>query len=328
MNLNILVTVVLSFLSSLPVAHAAPRRFEFHNLRMGTEFRIVVYGTNELLVRQAATEAFERAEELEQIFSDYRTDSELSRAERIALIRPRVVSPLLFGLLERSVDFSRLTGGAFDITVGPLIELWKRCRLEVRMPGARELALARARVGYRKILLNPRTRSLRLTGPEMALDLGGIAKGFAADEMFRIVESRGFPSCLIDAGGDLRLGATPPDKQGWTVSLDDDLNGERMLDLEQCAVATSGDRFQFVEVEGVRYSHIVDPRTGMGVRHHGEVTVLAADALTADALATAISVLDADQGVRLVEGMDGIEVRISRDLGDRIELVCSTGFPP
>ncbi len=305
-----------------------PRRFEFHNLRMGTEFRLVIYGEEEGRVRRGALEAFERVEELEQIFSDFRTDSELSRAVPVARVRPKVVSPVLFHVLERSLDFSRLTGGAFDVTVGPLVRLWRRCREEGRLPESAELEQARARVGYRRILLNRRTRSLRLTAPGMELDLGGIAKGFAADEALRVLQERGLEASLVDAGGDLRLGDPPPGRTGWVVALADDLGGGGTLELAQCAVATSGDRFQFIEIDGVRYSHILDPATGRGLPYHGEVTVVAPDALTADALATGISVLDMAAGVDLAERLDGVEVRISRELGGRRRHARSSGFPP
>ena len=304
------------------------RRFEFHNLRMGTEFRIVVWGDDELRVRRGVTEAFERADELEQIFSDYRLDSEISTVESLAAGRACVVSPLLFQLLDRSLHFSRLTDGAFDITVGPAVRLWRRSRGEGRLPSTAELERVRARIGYRKVLLNPRTRSLRLSATGMQLDLGGIAKGFAADEMLRVLELQGLNSCLVDAGGDLRLGSAPPSKEGWSVRLEDDLNGDRQLSLSDCAVATSGDRLQFVEIDGVRYSHIVDPRSGLGLRHHGVVTVLAPDAVTADALATGLSVMEVADGIRLVEGLQGVDVRISRGSDGGKTLARSSGFPP
>lgn len=295
---------------------------------MGTQFRVVIYGKDGLLARQAATEAFERVEALEQIFSDYREDSELSEAERIAVRRPRVVSPVLFELLERSLDLSRRTNGAFDITVGPAVRLWRLCRKTGRLPTPEELERALASVGYEKVRLNPRTRSLRLTAPGMELDLGGIAKGFAADEMLRVVRSRGFPRCLVDAGGDLRLGAAPPGRRGWKVRLDDDLGRGGMFDLEESAVATSGDRFQYLRIDGIRYSHILDPRTGLGLKYRGEVSVIAPDAVTADALATALSVMGVSEGTRLIESLDGVEARISRALDGRVEVVRTAGFPP
>jgi thiamine biosynthesis lipoprotein len=329
-NLLIIAFLICIFVSGSFVRAASGQflRFEFQSLRMGTRFRIVLFGTDELAARQAATQAFERAEQLEQIFSDYREDSEVSEAERIAVRRPRVVSPLLFDLLERCLHFSRLTGGAFDITVGPVVRLWRRCRVTGRLPTTVELDRALASVGYEKVLLNPRTHSLRLTASGMHLDLGGIAKGYAADEIFRILSSSGFSRCLVDAGGDLRLGAAPPGRRGWEVRLDDELGGGEKFELEQCAIASSGDRFQFAEIDGVRYSHIVDPRTGLGVRYRGEVSVIAPDALTADALATALSVMEVSDGNRLIEGLDGVESRISREANGRVDVVRSTGFPP
>ncbi|MDA2927567.1 FAD:protein FMN transferase [Acidobacteria bacterium AH-259-G07] len=299
---------------------------------MGTLFRILLYAPGEPEARGAATAAFERIEELDQRLSDYRSDSELMRACRKASERPVIVSRDLFLVLENALHFSRLSGGAFDITVKPLVELWRRARQTKQLPNAQAIAGARERVGYRKVLLNPMTRSVRLRTEGVKLDLGGIAKGYAADEALKTLEEHGIQRALIDAGGDLRLGEPPPGKNGWTVTLENahlaDAAAEQQFVLHNTAIATSSDAYQFVEIDGIRYSHIVDPATGLGMRDARMVTVLASDAMTADALATTLSVLAPEKGLELVRKIQGVEARVVRHSGGKREYFASRNFPP
>jgi thiamine biosynthesis lipoprotein len=165
-------------------------------------------------------------------------------------------------------------------------------------------------VGYRKIVLNAENRSVRLERPCMKLDLGGIGQGYAADQALAVLTARGIRSALVDAGGDIAMSAPPPDRPGWIVELQSpEPAGEttpRELTLHDCGVTTSGDTEQFVELDGIRYSHIIDPETGWAMRDSASVTVIAPDATTADALATALSVLPSNQGMRLADSQPGV----------------------
>jgi FAD:protein FMN transferase len=304
------------------------RRFDFERLQMGAVVRIVIYGDDEDKARSAAFGAFERIEALEQIISDYRGDSELSKLSGRAWREPVVVSPELYEILDRSLRLARLTDGTLDVTVKPLVELWKLAEKLGRLPSAEELREARERTGHGNILLNPRTRSVRFRVPGTKLDLGAVGKGHAVDLARRFLAAEGFRTVLIDAGGDLWVGDPPPGRKGWRVVLEDDINPAPVLELANTAIATSSDVYRFVEIEGVRYSHIVDPRSGIGLRHRGTVTVIAPDGLTADGLATALSVLDPDFGMGVVGRMEGVEARISREAAEGHIVCTSSGFPP
>lgn len=307
-------------------------RFEYARILMGTEFQILLYASQERTAGLASERAFERIEELDRILSDYREDSELNRVCRTAAESPQVVSSDLFYVLERAQEFSRWTGGAFDVTVRPLVELWRAARLRKQLPSAHWLEEARARVGYQNVLLNPQTRSVRLRVSGMSLDLGGIGKGYAADQALEVLREFGIERALVNAGGDLRLGQPPPGKRGWIVAVDpprdEGAEFRRTFTLHDCGVATSSDQYQYVEIDGSRYSHIIDPRTGLGLQHGGTVTVVARDALTADALATGLSVLPVEEGIQLVESLDGVEARILRRQGEERQVGVSSGFPP
>jgi thiamine biosynthesis lipoprotein len=295
---------------------------------MGTLFKIILYSPDAELASRGAEAAFDRVEQLEEILSDYRVDNELARVNLGAFEAPQVVSSELMLLTLKALELSRKTSGSFDITVKPLVRLWRRAREDGKLPPAKELQLAVERVGYRDVLVNERTRSIRFRKTGMELDFGGIGKGFAADEVLKVLAGFGFTRVLVDAGGDIRVGQAPPDRDGWTISVDSAGGAAVELFLVSQAIATSGDKYQFVEIDGERYSHIVDPKTGIGLRHSGTVTVLAREAAIADALSTALSVLSPEDGLKIVETMDGVEARIVRRLSGIEKTYASADFPP
>lgn len=304
------------------------QRYEFEEIHMGTVVRLVLFAPAWEDAAAASVEAFDRVEELEQILSDYRDESELSRVQEAACQRPVILSQELYAVLERSLYYSRVSGGAFDITVKPLVELWREAESEKRLPTEEELAERLQRVGYEKVLLNPRTRSLRLRACGMKLDLGGIGKGYVADELLRLLEERGLQHVMIDAGGDLVLGAPPPETAGWEVQLEDLLGSIETLFLSRIAVATSGDLYRYIEIGGQRYSHILDPFLGYGLTAPESVTVLAREGAAADALATALSVLEVGEGMAIIESLEGVEARVARSFDGVIQVSNSSGFPP
>jgi thiamine biosynthesis lipoprotein len=216
------------------------------------------------------------------------------------------------------------------VTIGPVVRLWRRARRLRQLPDATRLAQARALVGYRKVILDPDNRTVRLVLTGMQLDLGGIAKGYAADEAMAVLRSHGVTSALVAAAGDIVVSNAPPGKAAWTIGIAPlegaDQPPDQYLELENSAVSTSGDAEQFVEIDGTRYSHIIDPKTGVGLTGHSHVTVVAGDGITADSMATAVSVLGPERGLKLIESTAGAACRIVRSTKDGIEVHESSRF--
>lgn len=247
--------------------------------------------------------------ELDAILSDYQPESELSRLSRTAGSGQAVpLSDDLWTVLRRSQDLAEASDGAFDVTVGPLVRLWRRARRMQALPKEELLAAARAATGYRHLELDERQHTAKLLLPDMRLDLGGIAMGYAVDEALSVLRKHGVARAIMDASGDIGASDPPPGENGWRVGilpLDADGPPSRYVLLANAAVTNSGDAFQFVEIDGIRYSHIIDPHTGLGLTDRGSVTVLARDCVTADSLATAVSVLGPERGLSLVEATPG-----------------------
>ena len=300
-------------------------RFEFTRPQMGLPFRIVLYAPDTNTAKAAAEAAFARISQLNDRLSDYDADSELSRLSRTSgEDRTVPISADLWAMLERSQALARRTDGAFDVTVGPVVSLWRKARREKQLPRPERLAEALAAVGWRKLELDPRARTATLLVPDMRLDLGAIAKGYAVDEALKVLRARGVTRALVAGGGDMAASDAPPDKPGWRIEVAplDVTNAPpaRVVMLRNRALATSGDLFQHVEIDSVRYSHIVDPRTGMGLTDHSLVTVTAPDCTTADSLATAVSVLGPAKGLKLVEQFPQAAAHIVRRPGKEIEV--------
>ncbi len=311
------------------------QRYEFERPQMGLPFRIVLYATDGQVATNAAEAAWKRIAELNSILSDYEEQSELSRLSRTAGSgRSVAIGPDLWRVLIRSEEMARASGGAFDVTVGPLVQLWRRARRQRVLPEPDRITAARAAVGWRRVELRPRTRSVRLVAPGMRLDLGAIAKGYALDEAFAVLRHQGVARALVSGGGDMVVGEAPPGERGWKVAVAPlDAPGAppaRTVWLRWASLCTSGDLFQHVEIGGVRYSHIIDPRTGVGLTDHSLVTVIARRGITADALSTAASVLGPVAGIRLVERTPRAEALVVRSVESagklQIEMAETRGF--
>jgi len=282
---------------------------------MGVPWTITVY-SEPAVGRRALAAAFAEVARLEKIFSDYDPESALSRLSAAAPMAAAVpVDDDLWQVLVRALEIHHGSGGAFDPTVGPLTSLWRQARRAHVLPLPAKLAAARAAVGADGLRLEPDRRAVRLSKPAMRLDLGGIGMGYAADRALEVIRDHGVTAAMIDASGDIVVSGRPPDRPGWRIGIAA-VDGRAApaadgawLILENAAVTTSGDAFQAVEIDGTRYSHIVDPRTGLGVPGPAAVTVIAADCTTADAVATAASVLGSDAGPPFVESMPGVAAR-------------------
>lgn len=289
---------------------------------MGVAARITTCAPRASTAESAAAAAFDRMLAVEDAASDYRVDNELARLCARAGQGYVPVSHDLYRLLRLSEHFSRLTDGAFDVTVGPATRAWRQARNDARLPPPAEIEAVRRAIGWRYVATDadaPRARLLR-TG--MALDFGGIAKGYAADRALEVLRARGLPRSLVALAGDVVAGEPPPDAAGWQVAVrlrsaptDDDAARppatqslpDDLLLLTNAAVSTSGDLEQFVDIDGVRYAHIVDPRTSLGLTRPVAAAVVAPDGATADALATALCVRG-EAGLGLLPA--GVEARL------------------
>lgn len=288
---------------------------------MGSPFRLVVYSPSDSLAQQAARMAFARIETLNEILSDYRDGSEINRLSAQSGTGQWIrVSDDLYKVLSISKEISRKTRGTFDVTVGPVVQLWRRAMRRNIFPAQNEIEKARKAVGYRFVKLKPRTKSIRLVRAGMRLDVGGIGKGYAADEAVRVVQKLGIQAALIDAGGDLTLAGVPPGREGWEVEINSgtSMDSVALVHLTDAGVATSGATYRYLEHEGIQYSHIVDPKTGIGLRYHVRTTVIAPNGTDADALATAFSVAGSRRSKRILRRFPGVQVWLLETKGTRI----------
>lgn len=297
-------------------ADPAAERFESESPHMGTTFRVVVYAAGKPAAEAAGKAAFARVAALDRVMSDYNPDSELMRlcrANDSDSGKPRAVSADLFAVLEKGQAVAAASGGAFDLTVGPVVRLWRTARRTQQLPDPKELSEALAKVGHLKLKLDPKGRTVTLAVPGMRLDLGGIAKGFAADEALAVLRNHGLPRALVAASGDITVGDPPPGRDGWAVDIAPIAKGRpsRRLSLANAAVSTSGDLFQHVEIGGVRYSHVLDPRTGLGLTGRRSVTVVAPKGVEADSLTKAASVLPPAKVLALIDGTPGAAAYIA-----------------
>jgi thiamine biosynthesis lipoprotein len=285
-------------------------RFEYQHGAMGTLFTLTFYAQDEATAGKAAEAAFARVDALEEILSDYQADSELSMLKGRPVGTPVKVSQDLWNVLARSREITEWTGGAFDVTAGPYTRLWRFARKRKVLPSNAEIAEARRAVGMEKLRLDAKNHAVTMTVPGMRLDVGGIAKGYAADEVMELLKRQGITRVLIAASGDIRAGEPPPGKEGWTVAVagigtsgDAAEQQEARVLLKNSAISTSGDTEQFIEINGVRYSHILSPATGLGLTNTIQASVIAPNATLSDALATSLCILGPERGLKLLASL-------------------------
>jgi len=293
------------------------QRFSRSEYLMGVEFRIDLYARSEMDATRAFKVAFSRIADLEQCMSNYRVDSELSQLCSNATPNEAIkVSNELWEVLVYAKQMSHWSHGAFDVTIGRVTKLWRRARRQRELPSEQRLGEELQFVGFEKLMLNPIDQSVTIRTPGLLIDLGAIGKGYAADEAMKILEELGITRAVVNASGDVRFGAAPPNSTGWPTGIGAlSSAGPPILLQPQSygAVATSGDAFQFIEIDGKRYSHILDPRTGMPIQVRSSVSVWAATGMAADALASAVSVLGPRRGLRLVRKLPDVEALVIWD---------------
>jgi len=274
-----------------PQAASGLDRFEFVRLAMGVEARVVLYASGRTQAERAAQAAYARIEEVEQALSDYRVAGEPGRvAGKAGLGWVSVSSDFLYAA-EAAKKVAAASNGAFDPTVAPCVQLWRRARQLGALPNGEELARARSLVGWEKLQIDQGARSVSLQLAGMSLDFGGIGKGFGAHAAMKRLQALGYPHAMVALAGDIACGDAPPGEPGWRIQLGDGApEPGRIVQLENCTISTSGGREQFVILDGVAYAHLIDPRTGLGHRAPCAATVVAEDGALSDAWASALSV--------------------------------------
>jgi thiamine biosynthesis lipoprotein len=290
----------------------------------------VLYAPDQALARQAADAAFARIKQIDEIMSDYNPASELCRLSDTAPAANGVpVGDDLWRVLERAQAKSKDTDGAFDVTVGPLTRLWRRARRTRKLPPAEDLAAAREAVGYKSIEMDAAHHTVRLVKPNMSLDLGAIAKGYASDAAIAVLRAKAVRRALVAGSGDISIGDPPPGKAGWLIAvapLDAEGPPSRYLLVSNCGVSTSGDELQHVVIDGKRYSHVVNPHTGMALSDHISSTIIGPDCTTTDGLGTAISVMGPRAGLELIDRLPGTAAFVARQEGDKVASYSSRRF--
>ena len=297
---------------------------------MGTQFNVIVYAPDSLTTQRANAAVNARMDSLNQIMSDYLDGSEINRLSATAGAgRWVTVSPDLFNALQKARRIAQLSKGRFDPTIGPLSLLWRRAVRRNEFPSAKARRQARRVVGYRLMLLDSSTRSVKLRRAGMRLDVGGIGQGFAIDEGLTVLHRFGIRSALLDIGGDILVGDAPPGTAGWRVSIGSggaaDTDTTTIL-LNNAAITTSGDTYRFLEHNGQRYSHIMNPRSGLGLRHFVRTTVLAPDGYRADALTKVFSVAGISQSKRLLKRFPSVKVLMLENKRGRVNRWQSAPF--
>jgi thiamine biosynthesis lipoprotein len=293
-----------------------------YRLVMGTFAHLKAIAKDNRTAMKCLDTAFAELQKVDKLMSDYKSDSEISEVNRDAFKRAVEVSKSTFEVLQKSVEFSRLSEGAFDITIAPLGELWRTAAESNSVPTEEEMGVARSKVGYEKLILDANEMTVRFTVDGMKLDLGGIAKGYAIDRAIEAMQAGGAVGGMVDVGGDIRcFGLPPKGKKTWRIGLQNpaetDSDEETLaggteqvlmvLKLTDAAIATSGGYRRFVLIEGKRYSHIMNRDTATSAEGLSSVTIISKSAINADALATSVSVMGPEKGLALIEKIPDTE---------------------
>lgn len=296
---------------------------------MGTILEFRLYCNDKEVCDKAILEAYSEVKRLDDIFSNYKNNSVLSRVNSFAGDGRISVPPEFIELTSRAIFFSGLTDGAFDITVGKAIEIWSVGEQKNLMPNRGEIQRAQDCIGFEKIKLYPQEKQIELKSPCLSLDFGGVGKGYALDRAVRILRSYGVNRGIVNFGGNIYAMQPPPGEYGWDVGIRHPRDEDEVLTLlkvEDIAVSTSGDYERYFEIKGRHFSHIIDPRDGLPVKSVPSVTVIAHDATDADALSTALSVMKEDKAIKLIEGLNDVGVMIVREEKGKLSIYKNPSF--
>ena len=282
-----------------------------YRITMGTFAHIVAVARTQPQADEAIEAAFDKIYEIDHLMSDYDPNSLLSQVNREAFAHPVPVDAELFEVLTAAKLYSCMSDGAFDITVGPVVQLWRKAKEDNLAPTPEALAKAKEAVGYENLILDTENKTVKFAKEGMFLDLGGIAKGYAVDKAIEILQAAGLKGGMVDIGGNLRCFGTPAnDKPNWRIGLQDPQKEEdilMVLNMDGMAVATSGDYRRFVVINGQKHSHIINPATADSAQDLSSVTIITPTAMAADALSTTVTVMGDKKGMELIETIPDTE---------------------
>jgi FAD:protein FMN transferase len=293
---------------------AALFRYEGSRVSMACTYSIVVYGKDAKQLPLIVDAGLDEVDRIDNLMSNYKPDSALTRINKEASAGPVLVEPELFDFIELCVKYSQESEGAFDITVGPLMKAWGFFRGEGRVPWGFELWSVLKRVGYQHLILNRQERTIQFGRAGMELDLGGIAKGYAVDRVVDMLKQYKIDRAFVSAGGSTLYGlGSPPDREGWEVKVRDPLfprdpqKSAETLSLKNRSLSVSGNYEKFFRSGGATYSHIMDPHTGKPVENMLSVAVLTDTGTDGDALDDVFYVLGVEKSKGLAEKWPGVE---------------------
>ena len=288
---------------------------------MGTIVEITVVAKDEVTADKAITAAFKEIHRLEEIMSTYIPASDISQVNAAAGLNPVKVNKDLILAVKKSLEFAEISGGAFNIAIGPAIDLWKVTESD-RIPAQEELESIRPLIDYKKVIVNEDTGTIFLMEKGMRINLGGIGKGIAADYAYRILTEHGIISGIIAMAGDLRVFGKRPDGGIWNIGITHPRKKDNIIakvHFTDMSISTSGDYERFFIKNGIRYHHILSPETLQPSRGFQSVSIIAKDSTTTDTLSTAIFAMGPDKGLKLLESLPDVQGIIVLDNG-RIEL--------
>jgi len=298
---------------------------------MGTTFSVTIDGLGE--PSKACAAAFEEIRRIDRLLSTYKEDSKISDVNRRAAHQPVAMGKDFWNVIVASRRHFELSGGAFDPTVYPLMRMWGFAKREGRIPTEAEMEETQRLIGFGKVALDGAGQTIGFRRQGMALDFGGIAKGYAVDRAIAALEAMGATHAIVDAGGNFYALGAPESRQSWQVGIRHPLRRDEIiarLPVADKGVATSGNYERFFEIDGKKYCHIMDPRTGQPVEGMLSATVLADTAIAADALSTSVFVLGEEKGMRLIESLPGVEGMLivrQPDSPQGFRIILSSGLP-
>jgi len=285
---------------------------------LGSPFEITVVAKDTMQANVFIDEAVNEVKRIENLISDWIPTTQISEINRNAGIKEVKVDEEVFDLLERAIKVSKLTNGAFDISYASMDKIWKFDGSMKEMPSEEAIKKSVEKIGYQNIILNEKDKTVFLKFQGMKLGLGGIGQGYIADKVKTLLQSKGCNSGLVNVSGDINTWGKQPDGKSWTIGIVNPMNKNKVFatfPLDDSAVETSGSYEKYVTFNGIRYSHIIDPRTGYPSTGIVSVSVFAKQTEIADALATGIFVLGIEVGIDLVNQLKGIECIIVDEKG-------------
>ncbi len=299
----------------LAVRHGRPAVSRRNFQVMGTIGQVIAVASDEQTADNAVAKALESLQSIERTMSYHDPNSELSVLNRTAFGQDFAASPYLLEVIRRGVEMGWRSEGAFDITIGPLVDLWQHAKATGKAPTPEEITTAKSMVGFDKLIVDADKCTVRFAVDGMRIDLGGIAKGYGVDLAVEMLKAAGATSGLVQVGGEIRcFGPAPEGQKAWSIGVQRPAapgevhTGEyaMVLAFTDMAVSTSGDYQRFVVVGGVPHSHIISAKTGDSAREFSSVTIIAGSAAEADALATAASVMGQTKAMPMLESLPGI----------------------